>query len=227
MNQSPGSDLLAKLNLRLEQAGLFSSLPPEVRNEIVLSATFRTFRKGEVIAHELSKPSKFILLLEGSVEISRPLPDGNRTIFRTLHPPSGIGYLLLSGQAHTADVVAFDSALVALIPVSVLKRAFDKHTELLYKIISRMAGLVDELSSELIEQRTLSLRERLHAAISRNADARGELRMSHEELARLVGATRANVTRSLKALAGAGIITLGRQVIRVEPRPPREKSVNS
>ena len=168
-----------------------------------------------MIARELSKPSDLILLLEGSVEISRSLPDGNRTAFRTLHPPAGIGYLLLSGDPHTADVVAQDSALVALIPVTVLKRLFDGPPRLLYKVISRMAGLVDQLSSELIEQRTLPFRDRLQIVIRRNADTQGQLRMSHEQLAALVGATRANVSRTLKTLERAGVVSLHRQVIQV------------
>jgi len=208
-------DPAAMISLRLKQSALFSSLPPEEEKQIAAAATFKTFQKGEVIARELSKPSDLILLLEGSVEISRSLPDGGRTAFRTFHPPAVIGYLLLSGDSHSADVVARDSTLVALIPVTVLKRLFDGHPALLYKVISRMAGLVDQLSSELIEQRTLPLRDRLQMVIRRNADTQGQLRMSHEELAALVGATRANVSRALKALERSGVVSLRRQAIQV------------
>jgi CRP/FNR family transcriptional regulator, cyclic AMP receptor protein len=209
------ADLLALLDLRMGQSALFSGLPEEVRRSISASAAFRTFQRGEVLAHELSTPSQMILLLRGSVEVSRLMEGGNRIVFRSLYPPSGIGYLRLAGQPHTADVVAADGTVVALIPLPVLKRLFDQHPELLYKVVAWQAGMVDELSSELIEQRTLSLRDRLEAAIRRNADTSGELRMSHEELAQLVGATRSNVTRALKELSESGGISMGRRVIRL------------
>jgi len=68
---------------------------------------------------------------------------------------------------------------------------------------------------ELMEQRTLPLVERLRVVILRNADEHGELRLSHDELAELVGSTRANVTHALKQMAEAGQVRVQRRVIRI------------
>lgn len=200
---------------RLKQNPIFSGLPEEIQDRIADQAFLKTFERGEVIARELSSPGQFILLLEGGVKICRDRDDGTRVVFRTLYPPAGVGYLLLSGQPHTADVVAMDSARVALLPAAALRSIFDANPQLLYRAITRLAELVDQLSEELMEQRSLPLLERLRNAILRSADQRGELRLSHEELAELVGASRANVTRALKRLAASGAITMDRRVIRI------------
>jgi CRP/FNR family cyclic AMP-dependent transcriptional regulator len=206
------------LEARLKQSPLFSGMPPETLERIASVASSRICQRGDILARELSASGHFILLLEGTLEISRRLQDGTRAVFRTLHPPAEVGYLLLSGQPHTADVVAAEPAAIALIPVPALKAEFDADPRLFLKAITRLAGLVDELSTELIELRTLPLQERLRAAILRNADDRGELRLSHEELAELVGATRSSVTRGLRELASCGVIALGRRVIRLTGR---------
>lgn len=206
------------LRTRLKQNPVFSGLPEAIRDRIADQAGFKTFARGAVIARELSSPDRFVLLLEGGVEICRSRDDGTRVVFRTLYPPAGGGYLLLSGQPHTADVVAAGPAQVALLPVAALRSVFDANPQLLYRTITRLAEFVDQLSEELMEQRTLPLVDRLRNAIYRNADRQGELRLSHEELAELVGSTRANVTRALKRLADAGTITTDRRVIRIVER---------
>jgi len=203
------------LDTRLRQNVVFSGLPEETRSRIAAAATFRHFDRGELINRELSSPEHLTLLLEGSAQVCRSREDGTPVVFRILYPPAVVGFLLLSGQPHTADVVAAGPVLAAQLPVKTLRNIFDTNRELLYKVITRLAELVDALSGELMEQRSLPLVERLRSAIWRNADLRGELRLSHEELAGLVGATRANVTRALKQLEAAGQIQVERRVIRI------------
>jgi CRP-like cAMP-binding protein len=191
-------------------------MPAEIRHKIAAAATLKTFGRGELIASELSSPSQLILLLEGGVQICRRTDEGTRVVFRILRAPVALGFMLLSGQPHTADIVAADSVLVALVPVAMLRSVFEANPQLLYRVITRLTELVDALSGELMEQRTLPLADRLRVAILRNADERGELHLSHDELAELVGSTRANVTRALRQLADAGKIKVRRRVIRIE-----------
>jgi CRP-like cAMP-binding protein len=205
----------------LSQSPVFSGLLPEMRRKIAASADIRTFRRAEVLARELERSEHFLLLLEGGVEVCRYAHDGRRTVFRTLYPPAGIGYLLLSGEPHTAELVAAGNAMVALIPVAVMKELFAARPEILYKAIARLAELVDALSSELMEERTLPLLERVRRSIYRNADHRGTLSISHEELAQYVGASRANVSRMLKRLETDGVISLGRRAIRINRDSPQ------
>jgi len=207
------------LDLRLSQNPVFAGLTVDLRERIASGATVRTYERSEVVARELEASKQFLLLLDGGVEICRHAEDGGKTVFRTVYPPTGIGYLLLSGEPHTADVVAADTALVALIPVALLKDVFGAQPAALYKVIARLAELVDALSGELLEHRSLPLLERVRRAIYRNADQYGRLQVSHEALAQYVGATRANVSRALKKLEAGGCISCGRRTIQINQDP--------
>jgi CRP-like cAMP-binding protein len=207
------------LESRISQNPVLGGLPPAARARIAEAAVVRPFKRSETVARELEKSDQFLLVLEGSVEICRYAEDGQKTIFRTVHPPAGIGYLLLSGEPHTAEIVAQEGLRVALIPVALLRDIFRSKPEALYRAIARLAELVDTLSSEILEERTLPLLERVRRAIYRNADQQGILRMSHEELAQCVGATRANISRALKRLEASGAISLGRRVVRINRTP--------
>jgi CRP-like cAMP-binding protein len=203
------------LESRISQNPVLGVLPPAVRRRVAAAASVRSFRRSQVVARELEPSSQFLLVLEGSAGICRYSEDGRKTIFRTVHPPAGIGYLLLCGEPHTAEVVAQDGLRIALIPTALLTEIFRSHPEALYKSVARLAELVDTLSSEILEERTLPLPERVRRAIYRNADAQGILRMSHEELAACVGATRANISRAVKQLEASGAVSLGRREIRI------------
>jgi CRP-like cAMP-binding protein len=203
------------LDQRLLQNPFFSSFPIDARRKIAAATIVRRYARSEVLARELDPSDQFLLILEGSLQICRYADDGRKTIYRNVYPPSGIGYLLLSGEPHTAEIVAGDKALVALIPVPLIKDLLNARPESLYRAIASLAELVDDLSSEILEERTLPLQERVRLAIYKNADQHGELRMSHEELAQQVGATRANVSRALKRLEASGTLSLGRRTINI------------
>jgi CRP-like cAMP-binding protein len=203
------------LEQRVSQNPVLGSLPPAARRRIAAAAIVKQYRRPQVVARELESSGRFLLVLEGSAEICRYAEDGRKVIFRTVQPPAGIGYLLLSGEPHTAEIAARDGLRLALIPVALLKEIFSENPQALFRAIARLAGIVDSLSSELLEERTLPLQERVRLAVARNADDRGVLAMSHEELSQCVGATRANVTRALKALQAAGEIQLARRTLRI------------
>ena len=208
---SPGS----LLESRISQNPVFGGLPLSLRARIAQAAVVKSFTRSAIVARELEKSDQFLLVLEGSVEICRYAEDGRKIIFRTVHPPAGIGYLLLSGEPHTAEIVARDGSSVALVPVALLRDILRSQPEVLFRTITRLAELVDTLSSEILEERTLPLLERVRRAIYRNADHEGILHMSHEELAQCVGATRANTSRAVKSLEASGAISLGRRLVRI------------
>jgi len=212
---SPGAHSHDLLRHRLSQNAFFAALPADLGVQVASRSEVRSYARGDVIARELDPSESFLLILDGSVEICRDSDEGERTVFRTLYPPAGIGYSFLAGQPHTAELVATDKTVLAHIPISYLKSIFGTRPDVLYKAISRLAELVDALSTELMEQRTLPVLERVRRAVYRNADQHGELRISHEELSHFVGATRANVTRALEKLEHSGVISMGRRTIRI------------
>ena len=208
-------DQSSLLDLRLSQNPVFASLSVDARRKIAAAAIVRTCKRSAVLARELEPSDQFLLILDGSLQVCRYSEDGSKIIYRAVYPPSGIGYLLLSGEPHTAEIVAGDDTLVACIPVPLLKDLLNANPKSLYRAIASLSELVDDLSSEILAERTLPLPERVRRAVYKNADQHGELRISHEELAQNIGATRANVSRALKKLEASGTLSLRRRAIQI------------
>jgi CRP-like cAMP-binding protein len=69
-----------------------------------------------------------------------------------------------------------------------------------------MAELLGELSDDVEELRLPSIEERLARRLARIGKGRRELEITHGELASLIGATRANVSRAMARLEARGVL---------------------
>ena len=203
------------LNLRFSQTPLLADISRQDLELIIVKSIVQKYDKDEIIVQEDDFPDFFLIILSGSVEISRHSAEGIKTVFRRLYPPSSIGYCLLAGKAHSADIIASEPSMLALIPTSTIKHIFNQNPELNFKAIDRLSTLVNTLSTELIEIKTMSLEERVLCTIKRNANNRDELEISHDDLAHIVGASRANVSRALKKLESKKSIQLDRIKISI------------
>jgi CRP-like cAMP-binding protein len=180
----------------------------------------RKYEKSETVIRRSEESTFFMIILSGSVEISRITMEGYKTVFRHFYSPSAIGYSLLAGKQPTsADIIANELTLIAMIPLGTIQEIFRRNSDLLFSVISHFAHLVNSLSTELLEQRTLSLKERIFRTIQRDCNEQGEMKISHEELAQMVGATRANVSRALKNLEKESKICLDRRKISLQNPP--------
>lgn len=197
---------------------LFAGLSAQQLEQIARASRLKSFVEGQALAREWEHGDRFFVLVEGSVRVSRVNEEGDEVIYRVLHPPAGIGYLLLSNQPHTADVVAAAEAVVVSVPVAELRALFVEDPSLSFRAIADLAAIVDTLSTELLERQTVPLGERVRIAVLRHADSAGVLRVSHEELGRLVGATRANITRALRSLEENGELVVRRRFIQLVKR---------
>ena len=207
-------DYTPLINLRISQIPLFKDLPEAEMSKLTAAIRVRKYSEQEAVIRRSEISEYFMIILSGSVEISRTTLDGYKTVFRRLHAPSAIGYSLLAEKyPNCSDIIADEQTLLALIPLGIIQDIFRRNPHLSFNAISHLAQLVNTLSTELMEQRTLSLKERVIRTIKRNCDEHGELLISHEELARMVGATRANVSRALKSLERESKIKLNRKKI--------------
>ena len=210
-------DYTPLLNLRLSQIPLFKELSKSELEKITRAVRVRKYEKAETVIRRSEESQFFMITLSGAVEISRTTMDGNKTVFRHYYPPSAIGYSILAGkQPNSADIIATEPTLIAMIPLGTIQKKKRKNTDLLFSVISHFSRMVNKLSSELIEQRTLSLEERVFRTIQRDCNDEREMKISHEELAQMVGASRANVSRALKNLEKESKIHFDRRKISLQ-----------
>ena len=202
----------------LRRVAWLSALGPRALEDLARSCRRRDVRRGQALA-DRGDAGDLYLLITGALEVVRVASDGRRVVFRRLVPGDVVGVSLLGGAVHSADVVATESGSVLQLPRELVRETLLREPEAALRALGRLGEWLGETSDSVEAERTSPLPVRLRTTLSGLGDGRREVRMTHEELASLLGVTRESVSRELKALERSGMIRLRRG--RIELLAPR------
>jgi CRP/FNR family transcriptional regulator, cyclic AMP receptor protein len=148
-------------------------------------------------------------------------------IFSSLSNGEYIGEMALDGGPRSVSVRALEPTLCAVVTCDTVRDHFAEYPDFAAELISRMIGRIRVLTQTTrglalmgVYQRMSSLFERL--AIDENTGIRviGE-RMTHQQIAGYVGASREMVSKVLKELTTGGYVSIrDRQIVILKPLPP-------
>ena len=204
---------------------LFAGLSEEQALRLEEVAQRRTFRRGEVIFHKGDAGSTLYMIVQGQVKIVLPSDSGEEALLAVLDAGDFFGELsLIDEQPRSATVVATAPTETLVL-----------HREEFLKFLVASPGMaVDMLrilaqrlreADEFIEDAIfLDVPGRLAKKILELAETYGRetpegtvigLRLTQQELATMVGATRESVNKHLRAYRSRGYIEIDRQRIVV------------
>lgn len=200
------SDFLGHLG----RSAVFGALEEAVLRRLVENSSTHNHRKGETLYRWGQKADELVVVLKGRLEISREISSTKRMHLRSLGAGDIVGWSLVAGEVHSADLIAATSLVVARIPGQLIRDLFRKFPEVPLKMIASLGALVGDLSDEISDLRYKGLDYRVLKTI-RDLSKEGErLYITQAELAAAVGATRENVARALARLESEGFIARGR-----------------
>jgi CRP-like cAMP-binding protein len=217
----------------LKRCPLFERLSPAEAERLEARSSMRTFARREIIYFP-SDPGRTVLLLaRGRVKIKSVTPEGHESILSLIEEGELFGELAIIDDAAPGSRGEFAEALE---PCEVLAIPRDEIVWLMQRRPDVALGITKLLGFRLrrIENRLRNIlfrsnRERIVALLLELADTYGQrggdgwdigLRLSHQDLANLVGSTRETVTLTLGQLQREGLIEVRRQKIRLI-RPSR------
>jgi CRP-like cAMP-binding protein len=205
-----------------EGHALFGKLLPDDLDALLSHARVEHFAAGREIFAKGSPGRSMMAILAGNVRISAPTPAGHDIVLAILNPGEIFGEIaVLDGQDRTADATAIaDSYLLVLDHrdfVPFLERRADLCI-LFLKLLCQRLRLTDRQVAEAMFGR---LEDRMAKALLRLASGSARpgsgavLRLSQQELAGMVGATRESVNKQLQIWQGAGKLRLGKRLIEI------------
>lgn len=179
--------------------------------------TRKSLKAGVYLWQEGDASREAILILDGEVEIFKLGSGGEEIVLRMAGPGETLGEMAcLDGIPHSASLRTATHCIIASLTAEKLKDLVSGHPgsyEFLYRQqTGRLRSLtrkVSELNFNKIFQRTLLF-------LLEEAD-RGKLAISitHQDLARRIGATRESVTKALGTLARSELVSLSRGRISI------------
>jgi CRP/FNR family cyclic AMP-dependent transcriptional regulator len=184
-------------------------------------------RPGETLFLEGDPCQDLYILVAGRVKCFRASPEGREQILRIFERP-GDTFCTTSAfttGAHIVSAEAMNDVSLYVIDVETMKRVVLEQPTVALAIVTAagdqmrsLVSLADDLALKTATTRVAKLLwERARAEGGRHGK---EIRLRRaglreEEIAAMVGTVRVHVSRSLKALATMGAITLDRDTIRI------------
>jgi CRP-like cAMP-binding protein len=220
----------------LKNCDLFQRLTADELREVESSCRVRKFTRNSPIYLPADQADGVLLLVSGRAKICSFAPDGKQSILTFIEPGEMFGELvLLEPGAREEYAEAVVDSTVVFIPADEMKRLAERHASVALGV-TRMMGL----RRRRIERRLKYLlfhsnRERLVHLLLELAEQYGRpaphgldlaIRLSHQDLASIIGSTRETVTVILGQLESDELVRLGRRKILLRNVERLAQSVN-
>jgi CRP/FNR family transcriptional regulator, cyclic AMP receptor protein len=197
----------------LKDHPIFGEFAPEQLKRLASYARRRQAANGTVIFEKGDPGNALYAIRSGTVKIAAPSEDGRETSFNLLHPGEVFGEIaLLDGQPRTADAVAASDCDLVAIERRDFVAFMESEPKLAMKLIELLCERLRFVSTRLEEVVFLNLPARLArlllrlAAESPAGPGNNELRITQNELGKMLGTARESVNRVLRQWARRGLI---------------------
>jgi CRP/FNR family transcriptional regulator, cyclic AMP receptor protein len=188
---------------------LLPDLPDSVMAEIRQLLVRRSVRAGAHIFSKGGQPSGWFGVLEGEVAVVTSSASGIEIVLTILDAGDWFGEVaILAGAANSHDAIARGNCEVAFIPTSGFRQLLARQPELHGRFVT------------LLAQRVLAMAD---SQAMGSVVRRG--RISQEEYALLVGATRQSVNQELRRWEKAGWIGIGYGGVEVIDREALKREI--
>jgi len=207
----------------LKRCDLFQRLGQEQLAALEARCRVRKIPRATPVYLPSDQADGVLLLAEGRVKIGSITPDGKQSILAFIEPGELFGELsLLGSQQREEYAETLEKSTVILIPGKEMRQLLAENLEVslgVTKLIGlrrqrierRLKYLLFRSSRERLVHLLLELAERYGQSVPGGVQLR--IKLSHQDLANIIGSTRETVTVVLGELQAEGRLQLGRRKI--------------
>lgn len=204
--------ILSNLDL-IRRVPLFSSLTPAQAESIADAVVKRRYKRGECIVEQGKKSNSLAIVLTGRARVITTDSRGREVILATMNPGDYVGEMsLIDNQPHSATVRCEVQTDALILGRAEFARCLPENSSMAYAV---MKGLVQRLRHADRKIESLALMD-VYGRVARallefaQPDKDGQLvikdRVSRQDVAKMIGASREMVSRVMKDLEDRGFI---------------------
>ena len=204
-------------SLYFKQVSLFANLPDEDLRALMAVARKRTFRAGEVIFHREDVGQVLYVLKEGKVNICLMSPEGQAISLVVLGKGDFFGELaILDGQPRSTDAIALERVECYTVQRSDILNAIMKNPKLAIQVLEILCWRLRKTDDKIEDLVILDVYGRVAKKLLDLAHEHGvhsedgtriDLRLTQQDLASMVGASRESVNKVLGYFTDKGYIS--------------------
>lgn len=210
----------------LEKAPFLAALSTSRRRTLLDTARPRKFKRGEVLFHQDDPGDSLFLVQSGAVKLVLPGSDGKEKLLRVLGPGDVLGEMaIIDGAPRSATAVAMKATTTVSVRREPFVEALTAEPQAALRLCSILVQKLRTTTEALEDATFLDVPGRLAKALLDMAAKSGErapdgsitfeLTMTQQEMADLIGGTRARVNEHLQAFARLGWLELDRSSVTI------------
>jgi len=215
----PPAELPADEHYCLAEVDLFRDLSRREMAALGAHAPMRTVAAGQVVYNPLQPTPVLFIVKRGRIRLHRIAPDGRSVTTAVLGPGTVFGEMDLLGLRMRATwAEALEACELCLMSRTDVQELLFTDRRIALRIAEQLSTRIADLEDRLTDLTCKALGERLAATLRQLARHTPDepIRLTHQQLAALVGATRERTTTALGELAKHDLIHLrrGKIIIR-------------
>jgi CRP/FNR family cyclic AMP-dependent transcriptional regulator len=211
----------------LRQTRLFDRLDEADLRRLAALSEMREYPRGEVILDADHDPDRIYFVKTGRVKISTYSAEGKEQILALLEPGDLFGALVPPEPPGTTRVEAFAQSIVCALDRTVFEDVIKKAPEVALQVIRVLARRLRAAETEIEDLALRDVPARVASLLLRVAEEYGErhdrgirlaFRLTHQDLAHMVGSTRETVTAIMGRFRDNGLIAVEHKTVIVLDR---------
>lgn len=210
----------------LENVPLFSGLSSSALAEIEQHGAVKSFKKNAIVINQDDETYSLYVILSGSVKVYISGEDGREAVLNHQSAGDYFGDLaLIDKQPRVASVMTTEASRFMIISREDFLLCLSKNPEIAINLIKPMTSRMRMLAKNVSSLALLDVYGRVARVLLEQAEAQedGEMiteKITQQEIADMVGASRAMVSRILKDLKAGGYISVDKKRISIHQKLP-------
>ncbi len=197
---------------------------PMVR-ELATRGQIRSFPKNTVFINEGDRGDSLFVIVTGRVKVFVSDNQGREMILDIHGPGQYVGEMALDGRPRSASVMTLEATICAMVTRDALKDAIVANPDLAMSLIEELidrARIATDTIKNLALMDVYGRVARLLLSLARERDGKLVVpeRLTQQDIADRVGASRDMISRIFKDLTTGGYVTVVDRQITLNRRPP-------
>jgi CRP/FNR family cyclic AMP-dependent transcriptional regulator len=197
---------------------------PFVRDLAALGR-LRSYPKNTVFITEGDSSDSVFVILAGRVKVFLSDTEGHEMILDTQGPGEYVGEMALDGKPRSANVMTLEPTSFAVVARDPIREAIRRNPDFALEMISKIIDRARLATSSVRDLALLDVYGRvarllLNMAVERNGKLEIPEKLTQQEIAERVGASRDMVSRIFRDLTAGGYITVESRHITINKKPP-------
>lgn len=210
----------------LSNIPMFSGLGDNETRLLTEHSHTRSYPANTILINEGDQTDCLYVILEGEVRVYASDENGKEVILNMLRAGQCFGELaLVDDEPRSASVITMTPIKVIVISKSDFKDCLSRNSDMAFSMIRSLSRQVRSLTDSVKSLALLDVYGRVaHTLLELSKEQEGkrviEQKLTHQDIANMVGASREMVSRILKDLTTGGYISVNKKNITINEKLP-------